>query len=353
MKRATLREVAVLAGVSTATVSNVLNETKYVSDEIKRKVKLACEELNYEINTVAKSLRVKESRIIGLLISDIANPFFSSVVRGIEKELAKSYYSLLLCNTDSNLEKEDKYLKVLIGKRIDGLIVSSAGNSGEYFSSLKKMGVPIVFLNRCPDFMTFDVIMTNNIQGAYSATEHLIRHNYSKIAIITGRIAISTGKDRLTGYKRALEDYGIPEFDHLIKEGNFDIDSGYRMMKELMSQDEKPDAVFISNNSMTLGACKYLKEKAYSIPDDIALIGYDDPDWAELIEPPITTVRQPSYEIGTQAAKLMVGRIVNNHIKKEIMYMDTKLIIRQSCGCIGDIITTSDNEMVKENQLNT
>lgn len=340
MKRATLREVAVLAGVSTATVSNVLNDTKYVSDEIKKKVKLASEELNYEINTVAKSLRVKESRTIGLLISDIANPFFSSVVRGIEEELAKSNYSLLLCNTDSNIEKEDNYLKVLIGKRIDGLIVSSAGNSGEYFKSLKNTGVPIVFLNRCPDFMTFDVIMTNNIKGAYSATEHLIRHEYRKIAIITGTLSISTGKDRLIGYKRALEDYGISECNLLIKEGNFGIDSGYKMMKELMLQDEKPDAVFISNNSMTLGAYKYLKEEAYSIPDDIALLGYDDSDWAELFEPPITTVRQPSYEIGTQAAKLIVGRIVNKHIKKEIMYMDTQLIIRKSCGCMGDNIAS-------------
>jgi LacI family transcriptional regulator len=336
LKRSTLKEVAQLSGVSTATVSNALNETKYVSNEVRDKINAAIKELNYQPNIVAKSLRLQESRIIGVLISDVANPFFSIVVRGIEEELAKSNYSILLCNTESSLEKERKYLEVMIGKRVDGLIVSSAGNTGDYFRSLDKTGVPIVFLNRCPEFMNSDVIMTNNIQGAYSATEHLIRHGYGKIAIITGPFSISTGKDRLIGYKRALEDYGIVESGHLVKEGLFNIESGYDKMKELMEQETKPDAVFISNNSMTLGAYKYLKETGIRIPDQVAVLGYDDPDWAEIVEPPITTVRQPAYQLGVQAANLMVGRINEKQVKREIMYMDTALIIRRSCGCTGE-----------------
>lgn len=333
MKRATLKEVARLAGVSTATVSNVLNETKFVSEEVKEKVNSAIQELNYQTNIVAKSLRVKESRIIGLLISDISNPFFSILVRGIEDELAKSNYSLLLNNTDSSVEKEDKYLKMLIGKRVDGLIISSAGNTGDYFRSMEKPGVPMVFLNRCPDFLISDVIMTNNIKGAYSATEHLIRHGYEKIAIITGPTSISTGKDRLIGYKRALEDYSITESDELVKEGSFNIESGYEKMKELMEQDYKPDAVFISNNSMTFGAYKYLKESGHTVPDQVAVIGYDDFDWAEIVEPPITTVRQPAYDLGVHAAKLILARIEKKQVKREMLYMDPTLIIRRSCGC--------------------
>ncbi|MCY9668638.1 LacI family transcriptional regulator [Paenibacillus alginolyticus] len=336
MKRSTLKEVAKLAGVSTATVSNALNETKYVSEEVKDKINKAIEELNYQPNIVAKSLRVQESRIIGVLISDVANPFFSIVVRGIEEELSKSNYSILLCNTDSSVEKERKYLEVMIGKRVDGLVVSSAGNSGDYFRSLDKTGVPIVFLNRCPEFMNSDVIMTNNIQGAYSATEHLIRHGYGKIAIITGPSSISTGKDRLIGYKRALEDYGVALSDTLVKEGLFTIQSGYDKMKELMEQDSKPDAVFVSNNSMTLGAYKYLKEAGIRIPDQIAVLGYDDPDWADIVDPPITTVRQPAYQLGVHAANLMLVRINEKQVKREIMYMDTTLIIRRSCGCTGE-----------------
>lgn len=336
MKRSTLKEVAKLAGVSTATVSNALNETKYVSEEVKDKINRAIEELNYQPNIVAKSLRVQESRIIGVLISDVANPFFSIVVKGLEEELSKSNYSILLCNTDSSVEKERKYLEVMIGKRVDGLVVSSAGNTGDYFRSLDKTGVPIVFLNRCPEFMNSDVIMTNNIQGAYSATEHLIRHGYGKIAIITGPSSISTGKDRLIGYKRALEDYGVALSDPLVKEGLFTIQSGYDKMKELMEQDMKPDAVFISNNSMTLGAYKYLKEAGIRIPDQIAVLGYDDPDWADIVEPPITTVRQPAYQLGVHAANLMLARINEKQVKREIMYMDTTLIIRRSCGCTGE-----------------
>jgi LacI family transcriptional regulator len=336
MKRATLKEVARLAGVSTATVSNVLNETKFVSEEVKEKVNSAIQELNYETNIVAKSLRVKESRIIGLLISDISNPFFSILVRGIENELAKSNYSILLNNTDSSVEKEDTYLKMLIGKRVDGLIISSAGNTGDYFRSMEKTGVPMVFLNRCPDFLISDVIMTNNIKGAYSATEHLIRHGYEKIAIITGPTSISTGKDRLIGYKRALEDYSIAESDELVKEGSFNTESGYKKMKELMEQDYKPDAVFISNNSMTFGAYKYLKESGHTVPDQVAVIGYDDFDWAEIVEPPITTVRQPAYDLGVHAAKLILARIIKKQVKREMMYMDPTLIIRRSCGCVED-----------------
>ncbi|NOU94031.1 substrate-binding domain-containing protein [Paenibacillus sp. LMG 31456] len=333
MKRATLKEVADKAGVSTATVSNTLNGTRFVREEVKLKVYSAIQELNYQPNIVAKSLRIQESRIIGVLISDIANPVFSNIVRGIEEELAKSNYSVLLCNTDSSVEKERKYLNVLIGKRVDGLIVSSAGNSGDYFRSLEKTGVPIVFLNRCPEFMNSDVIMANNIQGAYNATEHLIQHGYSKIGIIAGPSSISTGKDRLTGYKKALKENGIIELASIIKEGQFTVESGYSRMKELMEQDLKPDAVFISNNSMTLGAYKYLKQSNIQIPNQVAVLGFDDPDWVEIVEPPVTTIRPPSYRLGVNAADLMMMRIKEKDVKREIMYMDTSLIIRRSCGC--------------------
>jgi LacI family transcriptional regulator len=333
LKRATLKEVAKQAGVSTATVSNVLNATKYVSDEVKEQVNSVMKALNYQPNSIAKSLRIQKSRIIGLLIPEIDNPFYSSVVRGIENELAANNYNVLLCITDSSVEKEREYLEGLIGKRIDGLIVSSAGNTGDYFLSLESAGVPIVFLNRCPPSMNCDVIMTNNTRGAYSATEHLITHGYRKIGIITGPPSISTGKDRITGFRRALEDYGIAELESLVKEGLFDYQSGYEKMKELMEQELKPEAVFISNNSMTLGGYKYLKEKGIRIPEEVAVIAFDDPEWAELVNPPLTSVRQQTYELGIQAAKLMTSSIKDQKTKRDIVYMDTSLIIRQSCGC--------------------
>jgi LacI family transcriptional regulator len=335
LKRSTLKEVAELAGVSTATVSNALNGTKYVSEKVRKKINHAIKVLNYKPNIVAKSLRVKTSRIIGVLISDITNPFFSNIVRGIEEVLAQSNYSILLCNTNSSVDKERKDLEMLIGQRVDGLIVSSSGNTGDYYRSLDKTGVPIVFLNRIPSLLSSDIIVTNNIQGGYLATEHLIKHGYKKIAVITGPLAISTGKDRLTGYKRALEDYHYEIEDDLIKEGTFDIQSGYDKMKELLEQRNKPDAVFVSNNSMTLGAYKYLKKTELLIPDQIAVVGFDDSDWAEIVEPPVTTIQQPANKLGIEAANVILSRINEEPIKCGIVYKDTSLIIRRSCGCTG------------------
>lgn len=256
-KKATLKEVARLANVSTATVSHVINNTKYVSEDLKKQVYDAMETLNYQPNALAKSLKMQESKLIGVLISDIANPFFSTVVRGIENGLSEKGYNILLCDTDSDPEKERKYLDVLISKRIDGLIVSSAGNTGGFFKSLEKTGVPIVFLNRFPYFLSSNVIMTNNVMGAYMATEHLIRHGHRRLAIITGPLDISTGRDRLTGFQRALEDYQLNLNPEFIKEGCFDSESGYKLMKEIWDQETKPDACFISNNSMSLGAYKF------------------------------------------------------------------------------------------------
>lgn len=333
-KKATLKEVARLANVSTATVSHVINNTKYVSEDLKRQVYNAMETLNYQPNALAKSLKMQESKLIGVLISDIANPFFSTVVRGVENGLSSNGYNILLCNSDSDPEKERKYLDVLISKRVDGLIVSSAGNTGEFFKNLEKTGVPIVFLNRFPYFLSSNVIMTNNVMGAYMATEHLIRHGHRRLAIITGPQDISTGRDRLTGFQRALEDYQLNMNPDYIKEGGFDTKSGYQLMKELWNQETKPDACFISNNSMSLGAYKYLKEVGVKVPEDMALIGYDDPEWADIVDPPLTTVSQPAYEQGVQAAKLMLSHIKEGQPKdQEIIYLNPSLIIRRSCGC--------------------
>lgn len=332
--KATLKEVAKLAGVSTATVSNVINNTKYVSDEVKKQVRSAMTELGYVPNSLAKSLRVKESRLIGLMISDISNPFFSLVVRGIEDTLAQEGYNALLCNTDSNIDKEKEYLKVLLGKRVDGFIISSSGNSGKYFKEMAVTGVPLVFLNRQPDFLISDSVATHNVQGAYIATEHFIRHGYKRIGVIAGPQSISTGRDRLLGYKQAMHEYGLPLDNNLIKEGLFNTQSGYDLMKQLMIESTPPEAILISNNFMTLGAYNCIQEFGIRIPDDVAIIGFDDPDWAAIVNPPLTAVRQPAYEQGVHAAQLMIQRIkYGNDMDPQEIYLNPSLIVRRSCGC--------------------
>lgn len=333
LKKPTLKEVAQLANVSIATVSNVINDSKHVSEDLKREVLAAMEGLNYKTNEIAKSLRVNQSRLIGILISDISNNFVSKVVKGIENTLSEEGYNVLLCSTDSDVEKEKRYMNVLLGKRIDGLIISSAG-TGEHYNDLLKANVPLVFLNRCPDHLPANMVMTNNIKGAYLATEHLVKHGYKKIGVITGPMHLSTGRDRFIGYKRALDDYGIPCKEEFVYEGNLDIESGYELTRKILESDIEVDALFISNNSMSLGAYKYIKEKGLKIPQDIAIYGFDDPEWADVVDPPLSGIRQPAYELGVLAAQNIMNIIKGNKVESQgIQYLDPEMVVRKSCGC--------------------
>lgn len=335
LKNPTLKEVAKLARVSTATVSNVINNTKHVGENVKRQVFDAMEALNYKPNEIAKSLRVQQSRLIGILISDIANGFISKVVKGIENTLSEKGYNVLLCSTDSDFEKEKEYLNVFLGKRIDGLIISSAGTGDhQHYDDLLKANVPVVFLNRCPKHFPSNMVMTNNIKGAYLATEHLIKHGYKKIGIITGPMHFSTGRDRFIGYQRALDDYGIPFSDELVLEGDFNIESGYVLTKKILESNIEIDALFVSNNSMSLGAYKYIKEHGIKIPEEIAIYGYDDPEWADIVDPPLSGIKQPAYELGVYAAHKIVDTIQGNcNESRKIKYLEPEMIVRKSCGC--------------------
>jgi LacI family transcriptional regulator len=335
LKNPTLKEVASLAQVSTATVSNVINNTKHVSESVKKQVFEAMEALNYKPNEIAKSLRVQQSRLIGILISDISNDFISKVVKGIENTLSEIGYNVLLCSTDSDFEKEKEYLNVFLGKRIDGLIISSSGTGGyEHYEDLIRAKVPVVFLNRCPDHFPSNMVMTNNIKGAYSATEHLIKHGHKKIGIITGPLHFSTGRDRFIGYQRALDDYGIPFRKEIVLEGCFNIESGYELTKKLFEENMDVEALFISNNSMSLGAYKYIKEQGIKIPEEIAIYGYDDPEWADIVDPPLSGIKQPAYQLGIYAAKKIVDTVQGNCTESRgIKYLDPEMVVRKSCGC--------------------
>jgi LacI family transcriptional regulator len=335
LKNPTLKEVASLAKVSTATVSNVINNTKHVSESVKQQVFDAMEALNYKPNEIAKSLRVQQSRLIGILISDISNDFISKVVKGIENTLSEIGYNVLLCSTDSDFEKEKEYLNVFMGKRIDGLIISSSGTGDyEHYEDLLKAKVPVVFLNRCPDHFPSNMVMTNNIKGAYIATEHLIKHGHKKIGIITGPLHFSTGRDRFIGYQRALEDYGIPFKKEIVLEGCFNIESGYELTKRLFEENMDVEALFISNNSMSLGAYKYIKEQGIKIPEEIAIYGYDDPEWADIVDPPLSGIKQPAYQLGIYAAKKIVDTVQGICTEtRGIKYLDPEMVVRRSCGC--------------------
>jgi len=331
-KKPTLQDVAAMAEVSTATVSNVINNTKNVSIETKQKILEAIETLNYIPNNLAKSLKIQDTKLIGLLISDIANPFFPPVIRGIEDSLADSGYNLILCetNSDSNLEK--KNLRVLLSRRIEGLLVSLAGSEDLHFSNID---TPLVFFNRVPVSDQFNKVQVKNFKAAYVGTTHLIEHKYERIAIVAGPQYLNVGRDRLLGYKQALIDGGQEIDSKYISIKEFSVAEGYQGMKELMQQDPKPDAVFTSNNALTLGAFKFLKDTAiYKIPEDIAFLGYDDTQWATIVDPPITVVRYPMYEMGLAVGTMIIELVKGQGlIPPRTIAFEPELEVRKSCGC--------------------
>ncbi|MGB4408505.1 MAG: LacI family DNA-binding transcriptional regulator [Sphaerochaeta sp.] len=330
-RRPTLEDVATLAGVSTATVSNLINGTKFISDPTKVRINQAIETLDYIPNNLAKSLKIRDSKLIGLLISDFANPFFPPVVRGIEEHLAKNGYNLLLSDTNSDSQIEKKNLRVLLSRRIDGLLVSLAGKEEEHFHNIY---TPTVFFNRVPHSDKFSKVQVKNFKATYIGTQHLIDHGYKKIAMIAGPQHLNVGKDRLNGYIQALLDNGMEANPVYQKVSKLTVEQGYAQMKSLMELQDPPEAVLTGNNAFSLGAFSYLKETKHKIPSDIAFIGYDDTDWATIVDPPLTVIRYPMYVMGEAIASMILDQVQNKGTPSiATLNFEPELVIRQSCGC--------------------
>jgi len=324
--------VADLAGVSTATVSRVLNNHPYISDETRSRVLWAMEQLGYQPSRVARRLRMKETHILGLIISDIANPFFTTVIRGIEDVAYANQYSLLLCNADEDLAKESLYVGILQAERVAGIIISPADEDSTSCEPLLRNGVPVVAMDRRLSRFKVDTVLVDNVKGAYLATSHLIRLGHRRIGLIAVPLQITTGRERREGYERALKEHGLALEQALIKIGDARQDSGYHKACELLEMDDPPTAIFTANNLMTLGALNAIHEKGLSIPEDVAIVGFDDMPWAPSLDPPLTAVAQPAYELGRIAASLLLQRIANKDREIVEMKLEPTLIIRESCG---------------------
>jgi len=329
---ATVKDVADLAGVSTATISRVLNNHPQVADETRSKVLWAMEQLNYQPSRVARRLRMEASQILGLIISDIANPFFTSVVRGIEDVAYANGYSLFLCNSDEDPAKEELYIQVLLAEKVAGVIISPTDEDGITCKTLVESGVPLVAMDRRLRRLEVDTVVVDNVLGAYEAVSHLIQLGHRRIGLIGGPVHITTGRERQEGYKKALTEHGIGLDEGLIKIGDFKQGSGYQMACELLETDDPPTAIFTANNLMTLGALNAIHEKGLNIPRDVAIVGFDDMPWAPSLDPPLTAVAQPTYELGCTAANLLLQRIADKDREIVEMKLEPTLIIRASCG---------------------
>ena len=330
MTPATIKDVADFAGVSRATVSRVINNHPYVAAEVRERVNEAMHTLGYHPNRSAQRLRANSSDLLGLIIPDIQNPLFQSIVRGVEDSAYAHRMNVILCNTDDIPDKQKAYLRVMQAEHAAGLIVvPTQSKDGSVLAPVREAGIPMVFLDRDVDNFEADTVKVDNERGAFAAVQHFIRLGYRRIAIIAGTQSLTPGHERLRGALNAL---AAARLEGQIRIGNFRIDSGYQLALELMQAEQPPEAIFVCNNLMTLGALRALHELGVSIPDEVALIGFDDMPWAGDLNPPLTAVAQPGYELGQQAVELLLNRLAQPEAPYRTVIMQPRLIVRQSCG---------------------
>lgn len=305
----TISDVAKAAGVSTATVSRVLNGNTEVDAVMAARVRTAVKTLAYRPSRIARSLRTRQSSVWALIISDIRNPFFTDMVRGVEDVAFANGYSLMLCNSDENLGKELDYLQLAQAENMAGVILTPASLSETNISNLTTSGVPVVTVDRRLDSAEVDRVLIDNASGAEMAVAHLAAAGYRRIGFISGPTTTSTGAERLAGYLSGVRQHNLPAGEDLIRHGDFHEEGGEAAMEELLRLPEPIDAVFVANNLMTLGALEAITHAGLAVPGDIAVVGFDDMSWAPLLRPPLTTVAQPTYEVGAETARMLLSRI--------------------------------------------
>lgn len=306
---ATIQDVAKRAGVSIATVSRVLNGAPRVNEEIVARVNAAIQELRYRPNNAARTLRANRSAIIGLLISDIQNSFHTALVRSVEDIAHQNGYSVILCNSDEDPEKERRYVEVLIAEHVAGAIVMPTSERSRTFRMMHQRQIPVVAVDRRLRDDQADAVLVDNVRGSYDAVTHLIGNGYRNIGLITGPLGTTTGAERRDGYRKALVDAGIPLNPALERYGTFKEESGLQHATELFSGSEPIDALFITNNQMTIGALLAIQNLGLRVPDDVALVAFDEMPWANLNAISLTTISQPAYELGSTAALRLIQRM--------------------------------------------
>jgi DNA-binding LacI/PurR family transcriptional regulator len=328
-----IHDVARHAGVSSATVSRVLAGSETVKPQLRERVLKAIDELNYRPNRVARSLRVKKSTTIGLIIPDIQNPFYLSIVRAVEDVAYKQHYRVVLCNSDEDIEKEALYFSHLIDENIAGVILSPAHESGtRIVEQIRRVAdtTPVVALDRRLSGVALDTVLTNNLESAYDVVSHLIANGHRSIGAILGVSNITTGRERREGYLRALADHDIPFVSKRLVQVVPKEENGYAAARQLLSMPEPPTALFTGNCQLTAGTLRAIHDMNLSVPGDIALAGFDDMQWNVIVQPGITAIAQPTYELGRVAATLLMERIENPSLPVREVMLRSKLIARKS-----------------------
>jgi len=329
---ANIYDVAKRAGVSVATVSAVINRSSYVSEPLQERVQKAIAELNYSPNLLARSLAQRRTHTLGILVPDVANPFFPEIVRGAEDKANDAGYMIILGNSDNQIVKEEMYLNLFLSKRVDGiLLVKAAGDlSNALFEMLRRAGPPVVLIDREYSHLGVDTVVADDSGGAYTGTRHLLKLGHRRIGIVIGIPNASTTQGRLLGYREALASRGVPFDPELVVQGDYGIESGYAAGLAVLAKS--PSAVFVTNYMMTIGFMKALEKEKLRCPQDVAVVSYDDFTWNEVFHPRLTCVVQPKYLIGYRAAEILLSRIQKKHKRVRLEVLQNDFVVRESSG---------------------
>jgi LacI family transcriptional regulator len=332
VKAASIYDVARESGVSVFTVSAVVNNKSHVGKALREKVEAAIRKLNYRPNLVARSLAKQKTHTIGMIVPDIGNPFFPSVVRGAEDAAQKHGYNLLLCNSDDSLDKEEKAVELLLSKRVDGILLTKAAEDFHPWvrEMIKQVNTPVVLVMRTCPKLTKDAVITDDYHGAYEAVSHLARAGRKRIALISGPLKVSNAKERRQGFVDALQAEGLPFEQDLVIEGDYRIESGYRAGHSVFSR--RPDGIYVANYLMTVGLLKAAEEMGLHCPEDFGLVSFDDYPWLGIFRPRLTTVELPKHQLGSEAVELLIRRISGDTSKPVLIKLQPELRIRESCG---------------------
>jgi len=330
---ANIYDVANHARVSVATVSAVLNDSAFVSDGLKSRVQTAVSILGYEPNLLARGLAKQRTQTLGMIVPDIANPFFPEVVRGAEDAAHAAGYTLLIASSDNDPNKEEIYLKLFLAKRVDGVILTKAPGRmpRTLVRAFAKAHAPIVLLARTAPGLKADVVEMDDRAAAYEGVTHLLRLGYRRIGVVGGAGGVSTTKRRLDGYRAALRDWNVPIDSTLVVEGDFRVESGYRGGLELLKR--RPDAAFIANYLMSVGFMQALRQYRLRCPEDVAIVTCDDHPWLDAFSPRLTTIDLPKRELGEAATHLLVDRLTKRGGPMRTIRLPSAMRVRESCGC--------------------
>jgi LacI family transcriptional regulator len=326
----TIYDVARLAGVSTATVSRSLNGTGQIAPSTRLAIDAAVSELGYQPNRIARSLVTKSTQTIALLLPEITNPFYGSLVSGIEQRTLELGYTILLCTTEGDAGREETYLNLLRSQQVDGALVDGLVLPPERIASFVAGGFPIVCLDLDVDSTAVPLVQVDNVRGGRMATEHLLGLGHTRIAHVAGAPELGISGERVEGYRAALREAGIEPDARLLAAGNFTEDGGYEAARELLARRPRPTAVFAANDLSAVGVLAAVAESGRRVPEDVSVVGFDDLRLAAYTTPPLTTIHQPAREIGARATSLLVDLTRGKKVRRRRHLLEPELVVRRS-----------------------